>query len=242
MPDALEISVTPDTTEDLKKILDECISSQRLFVQGQVAGELRQRCSVRIKHPARNMTYDLSGEVVWLEPEGPAAGTGIELDPIGDDLMRQLQLTGVASEGDQDVGPANATGRTAQERIRGLSVSEAQKMALKANVAERVALERRFGISVWDQLLKNNGLTAPEVAAIARNGNLPQPLIEVIVGNNVWLKNAQVQRALLSNPRLNGTALTRVLRALPKPELIRAPMQTSYPMRVRQAARKLMGK
>ncbi len=72
-------------------------------------------------------------------------------------------------------------------------------------------------------------------------GTLPKPLIDVIVSHAGWLSKSVVRRALLSNPRLSGRALTKVLRALPKPELKLVPQQRAYPYRVRQAANRLLG-
>ena len=52
-------------------------------------------------------------------------------------------------------------------------------------------------------------------------------------------KLAQVRRALLTNPKLRGEAITRVLRTVPKSELRLMNKQTVYPPAVRSAAAKL---
>src|SRR5690606_16303807 len=106
--------------------------------------------------------------------------------------------------------------------------------------AERVALERCFGGAVWEALLQNPQLTGPEVANIAKKGSLPRPVLATIAANAGWVAVPEVQRALLSNPRLDGGAITRVLRTLSRAELARIPRQTRYPARIRNEARKLL--
>ena len=126
------------------------------------------------------------------------------------------------------------------ERLRGLSLVQQVKLAHTGEVSERIVLERMYGKNVWEALLRNQRLTGPEVARIARMGALPRPLVELIFGNGGWLQIPEVRRALLSNPRLGTDQIIRVLRLMPKHELKLATMQTAYPMAVRDAARRLM--
>jgi hypothetical protein len=103
-----------------------------------------------------------------------------------------------------------------------------------------MALERLYGKTVWEALLRNPRVTHPEVARIARMGALPRPLLELIVGNTAWLRSPEVRRALLSNLRLTPDMITRVLRLLPKHELRLVPQQTAYPHPVRDVARRIL--
>jgi hypothetical protein len=130
--------------------------------------------------------------------------------------------------------------RNVQERIRGLTAAEQQKLARMGEQRERVVLERMYGKNVWESLLRNPKLTPPEAARIARMGALPLPLLEMIVGNRSWLSSPQVRRALLSNPRLKKDMVSTVLRATPKNELKLMPKQMAYPVTVRQAAQKML--
>lgn len=130
--------------------------------------------------------------------------------------------------------------RNVQERIRGLTAAEQQKLARCGEQRERVVLERMYGKNVWEALLRNPKLTPPEAARIARMGALPQPLLELIVANRAWLSSAQVRRALLANPRLKKDMVSTVLRATPKNELKLMPKQTAYPVTVRQIATKML--
>lgn len=126
-------------------------------------------------------------------------------------------------------------------RLRELKGHEIFKVARTGNLTERTALERIYGKTVWEPLLQNQNLTPPEVARIARMGTLPKPLLEMIASHAGWISKSLVRRALLTNPRLSGRALTKVLRALPKNELKAVPQQSAYPYRVREAAKRLLG-
>src|SRR5262249_20084372 len=124
----------------------------------------------------------------------------------------------------------------AHERMRKLSVSQQQKIARGGELNDRIALERLYGKAVWDGLLHNPKLTIPEVARIARKGTAPRPLLELIVDNNTWIQAPQVRRALLSNPRVSGEAILKLLRITPKHELKTIYKATAYSAQVREAA------
>jgi hypothetical protein len=118
---------------------------------------------------------------------------------------------------------------------------EREVLAKRGNLSERVALERCFGSSVWEGLLQNPQLTAPEVAHIAKNGTLQVPLVVVITGNRAWLSSGEVRRALLSNPRTVGLPLERVLQAMPRAELKQLVHASPYRSQVKAVAKKLLG-
>jgi hypothetical protein len=127
------------------------------------------------------------------------------------------------------------------DRVRELKSHEREVMARQGSLAERVALERCFQGSVWEALLVNPQLTAAEVARIAKNPGLPAALVNVIAANSAWLSKPEILRALLTNARLSGSTLERVLRSLPKAELSTIATHAAYRAPVRQAAKKLLG-
>ena len=130
--------------------------------------------------------------------------------------------------------------RNINERLRGLTLAQQIKKANSSDPNERTVLERMYGKNVWEALLRNPRLTAPEVARIARMGTLPRIMLEQIVNNGAWLQIPEVRRALLSNPRLGTDQILRVLRLLPKHELKLACATTAYPMAVRDAAKRML--
>ena len=126
------------------------------------------------------------------------------------------------------------------ERLRGLTLAQQVKMAHTGETSERIVLERIYGKTVWEGLLRNPRITGPEVARIARMGQLPKILVEQIVNNGGWLQIGEVRRALLTNPRLGADQILRILRVMPKAELKLATLQTAYSAAVREAARRLL--
>jgi hypothetical protein len=141
--------------------------------------------------------------------------------------------------GEPSAGEARLS-RNTHERLRGLALVAQIKLASSGELHERIMLERLYGKNVWETLLHNPRLTAPEVARIARYGSLPRVLLETIVANNAWLQIPEVRRALLSNPRLATDQIIKVLRVTPKHELKLAAIQTAYPHAVRNAAKLLL--
>jgi hypothetical protein len=181
----------------------------------------------------------VSGDVVWVKQDGADAGIGVQLVAWDTAAMEGLQRFVEAVD---EPAPRDAPAGTAlslHERIRRLASHERDTLARQGNLTERVALERHFGSAVWEPLLTNPNLTPPEVMRIAKNGNLPKPLVGIIVANAAWLAIPEVQRALLTNPRVSGPHLERVLRALGPADLARVAQQTNYPAQTRMAAKRL---
>jgi hypothetical protein len=139
-----------------------------------------------------------------------------------------------ACAADQQQQPAR------HERLRKLNPTQQQKLARGGDFNDRVLLERLYGRAVWEALLHNPKLTLPEVARIARKGTVPRPLLEHIVENASWTQAPIIRRALLSNPRVTGEAIMRLLRLTPKHELKMIYKSTTYSTQVRDAARKLL--
>lgn len=179
------------------------------------------------------------------------------LDDAGDDDLALPRSGGEAGDPDADLtsadtlppdaGDPREPGRTTRrlarnvhDRLRGLALAAQLKVAVSGELHERIVLERLYGKNVWETLLRNPRLTAPEVSRIARYGSLPRVLLEIIVGNNAWLQIPEVRRALLSNPRLATDQIMKVLRLTPKHEVRLAAIQTAYPHAVREAAKLLL--
>jgi hypothetical protein len=175
-------------------------------------------------------------------PAGPAgrdrAPNGTEAYPGGPDDLPAVEGAGDAG-GPEARAPGGAP-RSVHERLRGLTLAAQVKLASSGELHERMVLERLYGKTVWEALLRNPRLTPPEVSRIARYGSLPRVLLEIIVGDNTWLQIPEVRRALLSNPRLAPDQIHKVLRVTPKHELKLVAAQPSYPHAVRNAARMML--
>ena len=165
-----------------------------------------------------------------------------------DDLHRQCSNVGIASSFAVDQKLFNHAHEqlnprlslTSTDQRRAADLVQNGRRTLRGRWVDRILLERIYGKLVWEALLRNPRITAPEVARIARMGALPKPLLEIIVGNSAWLQVPEVRRALLGNPRLAPEMIGRVLRLLPKHELKLVPAQLAYPAPVRDVARRML--
>jgi Tfp pilus assembly protein PilZ len=226
-----------------------------VFVPGCVVA-LGDDCDLVVRAEPEELM--LVARVVFVDPRG----AGLELVGCGPELKEQLAAMadaakhraeaaeedvttsfGVVAGEDEEVVESDAARKIARnihERLRGLTLVQQHKLAKHGEVSERIVLERMYGKSVWEQLLRNPRITAPEVARIARMGALPRPMVEIICNNGAWLQIPEIRRALLSNPRLGTDQILRVLRLVPKHELKLAATATSYPHPVRDAAKRLL--
>lgn len=204
---------------------------------------LEREASAGAPAPRRGLAEELAAELGELGDDAGAAGTGVEDALEGDDGDGGDDEDDLAEDGERTIpgGPrARRAGGPAHLRVRNLSMAEQLKLAHTGEQQERMLLERLYGKTVWEALLRNPRITSPEVARIARMGALPKPLLELIVGNGSWLQVPEVRRALLGNPRLAPEMIGRVLRLLPRHELKLVPAQLAYPAPVRDVARRML--
>lgn len=231
----------------------------RAFVAGATGLREREPCRVVLVHPDTGQELALAAEAVWINPDPSNPGTGVQLDSSQRESLRRFIAAASASAAperaqepvpeelvleplaDDELGPGSSGAhRNLYDKMRGLSPSERSELARQASLPERVALERLFGGSVWEALLQNPQLTPREVARLAKSSSLPTTLVNSIVANRAWLADSTVQQALLTNPRVGGAHLDRILRALPQAEIVRIATHTSYRMQVRTAAKRLI--
>ena len=252
----------------LRALFEEHLSKRRAFVPDASGVEAFMACVLAIEHGGR--THVVDAEVVYVKDDEPGRGVGLQLAALEGDAMDALRAfvdaacdapsagesesaggnEGEAEEAEQaeeeeeDGGESTSKSQPPprmHERIRSLSSAEQHRMAMNGSLSERIALERMYGPSVWETLLKNPRITIPEVARMARKGTLPRPLVEAIGANNAWVAVVDVQRALLSNPRSSTAVILRVLQMMPRRDLILAQSQTAYPAAVRNHARRMVG-
>ena len=203
---------------DLEAWVDACCAG--------AGDDARTTTAPRRRAPSRAPTPDETVRTppLFVEPElAPAAPNAVT--PAAPNAVTPL---------------AGPLAKNALERVRRMSAAEQLRLARTGERDERIALERVLGKVVWEGLLHNPRITTPEVAAIARMGTLPGPLLEYIIANVGWVRSPEIRRAVLINPRLGSDQIMRVLRAMPRAELRLMPAQAAYPAAVREAARRLL--
>ncbi len=204
------------------------------FAAGASGVSPGEECEVVLVHPQSGDRIVFTARVVMVS----AAGAGVAFIDVH--AERRAELESFAAAAARPAPAASKPAKNVHERLRGLNPTDQLKVARTGEVNERMILERIYGKAVWEPLLRNLRLTIPEVARLARMGNMPRPQLETIVGNVAWMTAPPVRRALLSNRRLSDVLMTKVLRAMPKAELRVATKQSAYPPRVRDLARKLI--
>jgi hypothetical protein len=123
-----------------------------------------------------------------------------------------------------------------EDSLRQLSDGSRKRMATSRNKTDRMALERMYGVQVWEELLSNPELTATEVARIAVQKHVSAAILESIVGNETWIADAAVREALLMNPSLGKPLAMKVLARTSPVERRRIARLPTFPPLVRRAA------
>ncbi|MFT3928000.1 MAG: hypothetical protein QM778_36065 [Myxococcales bacterium] len=255
----------PDRAALLRE-LGANLAHGRAFVGGAKGFELFSPCTLVLQHPELPDQLHIACEVVMVQAEGPMAGVAVQFTDRGEQARASLQAFVAAEpscpdleshelEGESpldelaefDEPDAEGTPRPRlnlsqerRDRLRNLPAAARMKVAQGPVLEDRVLLERIYGNVVWEMLLHNPRISVPEVAAMARKGTLPRPLLELIANNEQWIRLPVVRRALLANPRLPTDSALKVLRCLSARELKLVPQQTAYPTTVRQAAQRLL--
>jgi hypothetical protein len=253
-----ELILTHASTELLQLDFADHLRKGRAFVPGDSGLTERDLCTLRIEHPNGADAHRLRAEAVWID-SGTPGGTGLSFvgfDATAQEALRRFVASAVSGEPDAGTG-ADVAGDTpcagsepdpdssqaagnVHERIRALELAERDVLARQCALPERVALERRFGSSVWEALLHNPQVTPREVLRMAKSASLPTHLVALLVANRAWAADAAINQALLENPRVSGAHLDRLLRALPQAELTRVAEQPKLRLQVRQAAKRLI--
>lgn len=246
-----ELILRHASAEHLVSDFEANLRKGRAFVPGTHGLAQREHCQLRIEHPEAPRAFSVRAEAVWVDP-GTPGGTGLsflDFDAAAQDALRAFVAGPSGADSvDLDSDPSSEPGsdssspaaRNLHERVRTLDLAERDAMARQGSLPERVALERRFGSSMWEGLLHNPQITPREVQRMAKSTSLPTGLVNLIVSNRGWLSDPAISQALLANPRVSGAQIERVLRALPQAEIQRVAEQTSVRMQVRQAAKRLI--
>ncbi len=234
----MELVLTFASAEALQREYDTNLQHGRAFVPDAGGLQLFAACKLRLTRADTQATLELEARVVMVSDRPPMLGIAVELGGPW-----REQVAGFIQEKKQEEEEADEAPESVDRgrRMQRLSVVERMKVAQGANMADRVLVERIYGGAVWDTLLRNPHITVPEVARIARKGNVPRPLLDLIVDNANWVRQDIIRRALLSNPRVSPEAMHKILRAMPARELRLLHQQTAYPAHVRALARKLAG-
>jgi len=265
-----ELILRHDSRESLLADFEANLRKGRAFVAGRSGLVERDLCSLCILAPDGGESLHVRAEAVWIDsgPQAGTGLAFVGFDPSVQQTLAAFVARVQAApleaaraevaeavvepaeavvEADDpggaetaDTGPEPSSARYLHDRIRQLDLTDRDVVARQGSLPERVALERRYGSSVWEGLLHNPQITPREVLRMAKSSSLPAGLVNLVVANRAWLADAAIARALIENPRVSGMNLDRVLRAVSQAELIKLSEQSSLRLQVRQAAKRLI--
>lgn len=247
-PEKRVLEYKPPTLDALRNEFQSNLRRLRIFIGGAEGLAEREACQLSIVHPRTGAVFEIAAEAVWIQP-GAGIGLSLGLDaPALAALEHFIESEPATEEAARDDArpsavrePGEQAERNLYDRVRRMSARERDALARQGSLPERVALERCYKSAVWESLLQNPQLTLGEVARIAKDSSLPAGLVAIIVGNAAWSGRAEVQRALLANPRVSGVNLDRVLKYLPRAELAAVAQHPACRPQVKTAAKKLLG-
>ena len=227
-----------DDLEAFKGEFEQNLRHGGTFVRGATGLAEQDEIALVIVHPLSGSEIRFQASVVWVVEEGEDRGVGVAIREFGPEERDEIEA--FINRSSRSSMPAQVSGQSLHQRLRGLSGPEQQKIAKGGEVNERIQLERIYGKMVWESILRNPRVTVPEVARIAKMGSLPKPLFEIIGANTAFLRVPQVRRALLANPKTPATLVDKILKLAPRAELRLIPNQPTYSRMVRDKARRLL--
>ena len=143
----------------LQRDYEENLIKGRVFVEGYLAAEERSQVRLVFVRPGGDESFECWGEVISINRDGAVRGTGVKLAQLTHAERRALhRFASSAPRLSEHPAAMRSDGAL------GLWTIDHETVARSGALSERVALDRRFGSIVWEGLLQNPELTAPEVA------------------------------------------------------------------------------
>lgn len=123
-----------------------------------------------------------------------------------------------------------------------LSVTERVKLAMRGTREQRGALVRDPNRLVASAVLSSPKLTAAEVEAFTKMGNVSEEVLRIIATNRNWIKNYSIVASLVRNPKTPPALSMRFVPRLVERDLKGLTVDRNVPEALRQVARKALTK
>lgn len=141
----------------------------------------------------------------WTEPQAeapPEVGAAVEEDADDENTDHEIGH----GDGEEEVEEIN---QSKYQMALQLQVAEKIKLALTGDKEWRAIFLKDTNKLVSSAVLKNPRITEGEVLGVAKNKSAHDELIRLITLNQEWIKNYEIQKALVYHPR---TPLPKALR------------------------------
>ncbi len=131
---------------------------------------------------------------------------------------------------------------TFAQMLKNLSVAGKIKLAGLGNLEARKALIKDPKRLVYMAVMKNPRITEKEIIAIASDNSMPDDIINLIANKKEYVKNYQVKKSLVLNPKTPFRISVRLMQLLRKEDLKKVSESRSIPASVRSMALRILNK
>ena len=181
----------------------------------------------------------------------------VQIFEQGGDLAAALQLEGwsrskelelerkvraASAEQSSPAAGGEARGASPIHRIRQLDAAEKNRLAMKANRAERQILCRDSSPQVLLGLLANPRVEATDVLQIVKSTHASAGVLQRVAKDRRWSSNSEIQTALVRNPKTPTPIAIQLLESVPTSELRQMARMGSLRENVRRAAFRVYSK
>lgn len=159
-------------------------------------------------------------------------------EEIKKDAARLLQLPVIFEKA---LGPSvEEKKKTLLQKMQSLTVGEKIALALKGGKEIRTILFKDANKEVILHVLKNPKVTPSEAEIMAHNRNIPEEALRAIAKNREWIKEYNVNMALVNNPKTPPGIGAVLVSGLKTKDVINLAKNKNVSEAVRIAARKLI--
>lgn len=158
----------------------------------------------------------------------------VDWGPANDAELERALATAPAQPASAD--ETEHTGASPAFRIRELDPGAKQRLAMKADRAERQILCRDPSPPVLLALLSNPRLEADEVLVIVKSTHATGGILERVAAERRWMQSPEIRTAVVRNPKTPTPLAVRLLDTLPLTELRDMAKMGSIREDVRRAA------
>lgn len=131
---------------------------------------------------------------------------------------------------------------TLAQILKNLSVAGKIKLAGLGNLEARKALIKDPKRLVYMSVMKNPRITDRELVAIAGDNSMPDDIVTLIASKKEYLKNYQIKKALVLNPKTPFRIAVRLMQLLRKEDVKKVAGSRSIPASVRSIATKIINR
>ena len=254
LPELIENPTVPNSTLSVlaytanKEMIDLLLNSPRVRKASTVLCSLVSNVSVHEEdlEKAKHLLADL-GEVVDI---GSVYDHDVELwileheNEIAAEEGKQFELTDALADEKAEAAAAAAPTASPEvlkrisplQKVAKMTVGERVKLAMLGNKEERAILIRDGSRVVYSAVLASPKLSDAEVETIAGMKNVQEGVIRELARNRKFLKNYNVVRQLVNNPRCPLDISITFVKNLLNPDLKNLSMNKNIPETLKKTA------